>query len=765
MPAKHKSFTMKGLARKPSLPRSSKSPPKSAASDKQPALLLDEGGETENDDSDADIPPTTEAEIEADLKNLESNVSELHEERNADKEEQKEEQEKKQIEKEQEQELKTIGMDENEKMQTLLKEESVDLCTMTTESTVALVKSTAIKLSDVIGKGKKKRKKKRIIFRKQKEEEAAMRKSGNTELDDLLFGDEENNGNEAAKKTNTDNELDDLLFGGEETVTAEPKKIEEPKDDLLDFLCDGDVDDKNTATSKNVNDPASSSKAAVPKQEVVDLTGDDDVVMEDAATTKEESLLSDDVAMGSASIGQDPFAGPVTNTLADLAAGNKPPLKTKVPLPKPTVGGAKSKASSVQIGNSSVFLKIGKNPQAKWGGAKQEAAQWNKKVNKNPQKPNKKKKEKSQVGDDWEIFKSGDRLYYHHRGLRITQWEKPSKAQLLLGQQKTKTLEPLPVMKYKEQIINHVKQNRVTIISGETGCGKTTQVPQFLVDDPEIVPKGKYIIVTQPRKIAAITNAERVCVERGLNYVGKEVGYQIRFHNKTTDYTRLIFVTTAVVLRRLFEDPLLKRCAVLVVDEVHERDIHSEFLLTVIKEKIRTGEMKHLRLVLMTATFANETFVPYFKDVRQERGDPNPESVLSFEGRCFPIKEYYLEDALKWTDCTLSNNSDRLANVSKSTIEEIDEQLYTENKNDSYNENHIRSLACDNPKEVYFEKVKLICELVKKIDKDARDHLQDHARGSILIFLPGWRDIKTVAENLKRILIHLIYPMHCSNML
>ena len=87
--------------------------------------------------------------------------------------------------------------------------------------------------------------------------------------------------------------------------------------------------------------------------------------------------------------------------------------------------------------------------------------------------------------------------------------------------------------------------------------------------------------MTQPRKIAAITNSERVCVERGLAEVGHEVGYQIRFHNKTNEKTtRLIYCTTAVVLRKLFDDPLLHKCAVLIVDEVHERDIHSEFLLT-----------------------------------------------------------------------------------------------------------------------------------------------------------------------------------------
>lgn len=104
-------------------------------------------------------------------------------------------------------------------------------------------------------------------------------------------------------------------------------------------------------------------------------------------------------------------------------------------------------------------------------------------------------------------------------------------------------------------------------------------MPQYLIDDLDIVGKDRYVLVTQPRKIAAVTNSERVCAERGLNVVGHEVGYQIKFHNKTCASTRLVYCTTAVVLRRLFEDPTLRNCAVLVIDEVHERDIHSEFLL------------------------------------------------------------------------------------------------------------------------------------------------------------------------------------------
>lgn len=205
-----------------------------------------------------------------------------------------------------------------------------------------------------------------------------------------------------------------------------------------------------------------------------------------------------------------------------------------------------------------------------------------------------KKKRTDPLGSDWEIFRMGDKNFYHHRAMRLTQWEPPTFEQM--KKSRKKKVSPLPVMKYKRAICKHVRRNKVTIICGETGCGKTTQVPQFLMDDLSIVPKGRYVIVTQPRKIAAITNSERIASERGHSIIGGEVGYQIRFHNKTDDITtRLVFCTTAVVLRRLFEDPALKRCACLIVDEVHERDIHSEFLLTTIRDKMMAGKRKDPR--------------------------------------------------------------------------------------------------------------------------------------------------------------------------
>ena len=95
----------------------------------------------------------------------------------------------------------------------------------------------------------------------------------------------------------------------------------------------------------------------------------------------------------------------------------------------------------------------------------------------------------------------------------------------------------------------------------------------------------------------------------------------------------------------------------LVIDEVHERDIHSEFLLAVLKEKLLKGEITDLKLVLMTATLNHDIFIPFFKEVRETHGDGDAYSMLHFEGRCYPVKEYFLEDVLEWTDVELAGPS------------------------------------------------------------------------------------------------------------
>lgn len=145
----------------------------------------------------------------------------------------------------------------------------------------------------------------------------------------------------------------------------------------------------------------------------------------------------------------------------------------------------------------------------------------------------------------------------------------------------------LPMAAYKQQVVDLVKTNQVVMISGETGCGKSTQVPQFIAD-AILQALGQYgsIICTQPRRISAMSIANRVSYEMGDRSTGTKnslVGYQIRLESKVSDENVVIFCTTGILLRRLESDRTLQGVTHVIVDEVHERSIESDFLLIILK--------------------------------------------------------------------------------------------------------------------------------------------------------------------------------------
>ncbi|CAN0094298.1 unnamed protein product, partial [Heterosigma akashiwo] len=125
----------------------------------------------------------------------------------------------------------------------------------------------------------------------------------------------------------------------------------------------------------------------------------------------------------------------------------------------------------------------------------------------------------------------------------------------------------------------------VVVISGATGCGKTTQVPQLVLDrliDAGVGARAN-VLVTQPRRISAIGVAERIAQERAER-VGQTAGYQIRLESKRTAQTRLLLCTTGVLLRRLQCDGALATVSHVFVDEVHERDLNTDFLLIILRD-------------------------------------------------------------------------------------------------------------------------------------------------------------------------------------
>ncbi|XP_044131856.1 3'-5' RNA helicase YTHDC2 [Bufo gargarizans] len=232
----------------------------------------------------------------------------------------------------------------------------------------------------------------------------------------------------------------------------------------------------------------------------------------------------------------------------------------------------------------------------------------------------------------------------------------------------------LPVFEKREEIVQVIKDNKVVLIVGETGSGKTTQIPQFLLDDCYKNGMACRIFCTQPRRLAAIAVAERVASERGEK-IGQTVGYQIRLESRVSPKTLLTFCTNGVLLRTLMAgDAALSTVTHVIVDEVHERDRFSDFLVTKLRDLIQ--KLPTLKLILSSAALDVTLFLKYFG------GCP----ILYIQGRPFEVKEMFLEDILRTTGYT---NKDMLKYKKEKQCE--DKQKTTLSEWHSAKENSLKS--------------------------------------------------------------------------
>jgi len=271
--------------------------------------------------------------------------------------------------------------------------------------------------------------------------------------------------------------------------------------------------------------------------------------------------------------------------------------------------------------------------------------------------------------------------------------------------------ENLPAYKFRAEVLNAINTNQVVLISGETGCGKTTQVPQFILDAAiEQGIGGKIeILCTQPRRLAAIGVAGRVSDERCESKLGDTIGYQIRSENKTSNRTRLTFLTTGILLRRLQGDPMLDGITHILVDEVHERNVDTDFLLAILASLMT--KRKDLKIVLMSATLNADVFANYF----------NTKCVLQIPGFVHPVEDIFLEDVVKMVSYRI-----------KADIPEKDA---------------LRDIET-------YQDYKLIANLVYYIDKT-------YPGGSILIFMSGTAEIDRTISAIGRNQSHLlVLPLH-----
>ncbi|XP_027111863.1 probable pre-mRNA-splicing factor ATP-dependent RNA helicase DEAH9 isoform X1 [Coffea eugenioides] len=206
----------------------------------------------------------------------------------------------------------------------------------------------------------------------------------------------------------------------------------------------------------------------------------------------------------------------------------------------------------------------------------------------------------------------------------------------------------LPVYKYRTAILYLVETHATAIIVGETGSGKTTQIPQFL-KEAGWAEGGRIIACTQPRRLAVQSVASRVAEEMGVK-LGEEVGYTIRFEDVTnTDLTRIKFLTDGVLLREMMDDPLLSKYSVIMVDEAHERSLSTDILLGLLKKIQR--RRPELRLIISSATIEAKKISSFFSPSKRRQAlqtedhGPNAEpAILSVEGRGFNVEIFYVED-------------------------------------------------------------------------------------------------------------------------
>lgn len=226
----------------------------------------------------------------------------------------------------------------------------------------------------------------------------------------------------------------------------------------------------------------------------------------------------------------------------------------------------------------------------------------------------------------------------------------------------------LPIWPQADSIRAALKKNNVLVLTGETGSGKSTQVPQFLATESWCT---KCIAITQPRRVAAISLARRVAEEMGT-FMGSQspaakVGYSVRFDNATGPGTKIKFLTEGMLLQEMLRDPVMSQYSAIVVDEVHERSVNVDLILGFLKNLV--SELEHvgsrrkepLKVVIMSATADVDSLVKYFGDRQAPSSPPTPDaadeqqiSTCFVEGRQYPVKTTYLPQPTQdWVESAL----------------------------------------------------------------------------------------------------------------
>lgn len=299
----------------------------------------------------------------------------------------------------------------------------------------------------------------------------------------------------------------------------------------------------------------------------------------------------------------------------------------------------------------------------------------------------------------------------------------------------------LPMWNFKEKVISTIESEQTVIICGETGCGKSTQVPSFILEHQLSRGKPCKIYITEPRRLSAISLARRVSEELGeargdCGTNRSLVGYAIRLESNISKDTCLVYATTGIVMRMLENSNDLKDITHIVLDEVHERTIDSDFLLIVLKKLLL--KRTNLKVILMSATVDAERFSNYLD------GAP----VLNVPGRTFPVQVKYLEDAIELTGYSPANGNQEKFTDLDEDLDRPDSNLNTLTKVEvnkalkGYSNRTRNIIAQIDEYRIEFE---LIVHLIVKVATDNR--LENFSK-AILVFLPGIGEIRQLNDML-----------------
>ncbi|XP_050232144.1 DExH-box ATP-dependent RNA helicase DExH3 [Mercurialis annua] len=319
------------------------------------------------------------------------------------------------------------------------------------------------------------------------------------------------------------------------------------------------------------------------------------------------------------------------------------------------------------------------------------------------------------------------------------EWQESSE-----GQKMAEFRQSLPAYKERESLLKVISENQVVVVSGETGCGKTTQLPQYILESEIDAARGAAcsIICTQPRRISAMSVSERVAAERGEK-LGESVGYKVRLEGIKGRDTRLLFCTTGILLRRLLVDRNLKGVTHVIVDEIHERGMNEDFLLIVLRDLL--PRRPELRLILMSATLNAELFSSYFG------GAP----TIHIPGFTFPVRAQFLEDILEITGHRLTPYN-QIDDYGQEKVWKMQKQAQSFKKRKSqiasavedalevsnfrgYSFSTQDSLSSWNPDSIGFNLIeRTLYHIVKK-----------ERPGAVLVFMTGWDDINSLKDQLQ----------------